>query len=83
MVTPVARSEIPGFKVKIKSSLWLLLVTHWLLVTMNHSQALVLKKSSVFRRMTLIGHAHSSQYMEWHHLGFISHKHAIYFPKVA
>ena len=37
MVTCITRSEMPSFKVKIESSLWLL-VTCWLLVTIKHSQ---------------------------------------------
>ena len=31
-------------------------------------------------RMTLIGIAHSSQFMEWHNLGIKTLKHALYFP---
>ena len=31
---------------------------------------------------TLIGHAHSSQFIEWHHLGITALKHAICFPNV-
>ena len=39
MVTRVSRSEIPNFKLKSKFSLWYLLVTRWLIVTIKHSQA--------------------------------------------
>ena len=72
-MTRVTRSEMPSSKVKLKSPLSLLdgysLITHCLLVTNKHSQALVLKKSSVLHRMSLIDDAHSSQLMEWHNLG--------------
>ena len=62
-----------SFTVKSISFLWLLLgyslVPRWLFVTIKHIQSLVLNKSSVFFRMTLIHHAHSSKFMEWHSLG--------------
>ena len=49
MVTRVTRSEMLSFKEKIKSPLWLLVdyswVTRWLLVTIEHFQALELNKS--------------------------------------
>ena len=40
------------------------MVTRWLLVTNKHSQALVLEKSSVLHRMTLIGNTHYSYLLE-------------------
>ena len=57
MVARVTHSEMPSFKVKIKSFLWLL-------VTIKPSQALVLKKSGVLHRMTLLGHVHFPQFRE-------------------
>ena len=53
MVTRVTHLE----KVKIKYFLWLL-------VTSKPSQALVLKKSGVLQRMTLLGHVHFPQFRE-------------------
>ena len=86
MVTRFTRSEIPSFKVKIKSPLWLLvgysLVTRCILVTIKHSQALVLNKSSVLHRMKLLGNTHSLQIMEWQNLGITTVKHAICAPNV-
>ena len=38
----------------------------WLQVTIKHSQALVPNKSIVLHREMLIGHAHSSQFIEWY-----------------
>ena len=68
-----------SFTVKSISFLWLLLgyslVTRWLFVTIKHIQSLVLNKSSVFFRMTLIHHAHSSKFMEWHNLGITTLTH--------
>ena len=58
------------------------MVTPWFLVTIKHSQALVLNKSGVLGRMTLTGHSQSRQYMEWHKLGITTPKHAICFPNV-
>ena len=51
--------------------------SRWLFITIKHSQALVLNKSIMLHRKTLIGHAHSSQFMEWHNLGITILKHAI------
>ena len=56
------------------------MITRWLLVTVKHSQALVLNKSSMLHTKTLIGHAHSFQFIECHHLGITALKHAISFP---
>ena len=53
------------------------MVTHCLLVTNKFSQPLVLNKSSVLPRKMLIGHAHSSQFMERLHLGIATLKHAV------
>ena len=68
MVIRINCSEMPSFKVKIKSSLWLLifylLITHWLLVTIKHSQALSINKSRHLHRMKLIERAHSSKLLE-------------------
>ena len=58
------------------------MVTRWLLVTTKHSQSLVLNKSSVLHRMTLIDHAHSFQFMEKHNLGITTLKHALCPPNV-
>ena len=67
-MTRVTLSEMLSFKVKIKSSLWLLfiylLVTDCLSVTIKQSQALILNESSVLHRRTLISCAHSSQFMK-------------------
>ena len=51
--------------------------SRWLLITIKHSQALVLNKSIVLHRKKLIGHAHSSLFVEWHNLGITIIKHAI------
>ena len=56
MVIFATRSEMPSFKVKIK----------FFQVTIKHSQALVPNKSIVLHREMLIGHAHSSQFIEWY-----------------
>ena len=58
------------------------MVTRWLLVTIKHSQALTLNKSSVLHRMKFICHAYSSQFMERHNLGITIVKHAICAPNV-
>ena len=58
------------------------MVTRCLLVTNKYSQALVLQKSSVLHRMTLIGRAHYSQLMEWQNLGIATLKHGICVPNV-
>ena len=67
-------------------SRWLLvgysLVTRWLLITIKHSQVLVLKKSGVLHIMTLIHHTHFSQSVKWHNLVITTLKHAIYTPNV-
>lgn len=72
-MTRVTLSEMLSFKVKIKSSLWLLfiylLVTDCLSVTIKQSQALILNESSVLHRRTLISRAHSSQFMKYDYLG--------------
>ena len=57
MVTRVTHLEMPSFKVKIKSFLWLL-------VTIKPSQVLVLKKSGLLHRMILLGHVHFPQFRE-------------------
>ena len=81
MVTCVTHSEIPSFKVKIKCPLWLLigysLVTRWLLVTIKHSQALLLNKSSVLHRMKLSIRTFFSQFRKAHNLGIRTVKNAI------
>ena len=56
------------------------LLTRWLLVKINHSQALVLNKASVLHRITLVGQTHSSQFMEWVNLGITALKHATCSP---
>ena len=68
------------------------MVTLWLLVgclfVTRYDQAFPgtsSNKSGVLPRLVLIGHAHFSQYMEWHNLGIITLKHAIcskYFWKI-
>ena len=67
-MTRVTLSEMLSFKVKIKSSLWLLfiylLMTDCLSVTIKQSQALILNESSVLHRRTLISRAYSSQFMK-------------------
>ena len=47
----------------------------------EHS-AFIVSYYSVLHRMTLIGHTHSSQFMEWHNLGITTLKHAIGAPNV-
>ena len=86
MVTRVTRSEMSSFKVKIKPFLWLFvghsLITRWLLVTIKHFQSLLLNKSGVLPRKNLLGHVHSSQFMEWLNLGITTLKHATCSPNV-
>ena len=87
MVTRVTRGEVPNFRLKIKSSLWLLvgysLDTHWLLVAIKHFQTLIPYKSSVFiHRITLIGHTHSFQLWSGHDLYITPLKHLICSPNL-
>ena len=58
MVTRVIHLEMPN-KNQILS-----MATRWLLVTIKHSQALVIERARLLNRVTLISHAHSFQFME-------------------
>ena len=82
MVTRVTRSEMPVFKVKNKSHLWLLddysLVTRYKQTFPSTST----EKICVLHRMRFIGHVYSSQLMQWHNLGIVTLKHTIFPPNV-
>ena len=76
MVTRVIHLEMPN-KNQILS-----MATRWLLVTIKHSQALVIERARLLNRVTLISHAHSFQFMEWHNLGITTLKDSICFPNL-
>ena len=86
MITRVTLSKTPNFKLKNKSSLWLLvgypLITRLLPVGIKRSQALVPNKSSVMHRITLIGHVYCPQYMKEHKLGIKTLKNVLCSPNV-
>ena len=58
-----------NFKLKIKSPLWIL-VAYLLVIRYNQTFASIsIKKSSMLHKIMLIGHCHSTQFMEKHNLG--------------
>lgn len=58
-----------NFKLKIKSPLWIL-VAYLLVICYNQTFASIsIKKSSMLHKIMLIGHCHSTQFMEKHNLG--------------
>ena len=62
-------NEMSNFKLKMKSTLWLLVGYSLELVIIKYLQALILNKSSALHERMLISHVHSFEIMEWHNLG--------------
>ena len=71
-----------SFKLKIKSTVWLLLGHSLELVIIKYLQALILNKSSALHERMLISHVHSFEIMEWHNLSITTLETVIYAQNV-